>query len=261
MKKFLRNCFEAIIGAIKYLYWFCLGFGYRCNIFSIYRVPIIINNFNRLTFPLQLIAFLEKCGLTNIIILDNNSTYPPLLKFYETCAYKVVRERSNHGHLAFWKSGLYNIYKWNYFVYTDSDVVPIAECPANFIVKFKETLDKYKSLDKIGFGIKIDDLSDRFQFKPEVITYEKRYWEKQIAPNLYDAPIDTTFALYKPFSNLIYDQAYTLKCFRFGFPYLIKHLPWYMDTIKMTEEDIYYINTSNLSSSLSQQMRGEQKIY
>ena len=42
------------------------------------QIPIIINSFNRLTTLKQLISSLEQRGLTNIYILDNNSTYPPL---------------------------------------------------------------------------------------------------------------------------------------------------------------------------------------
>ncbi|MEK6782638.1 MAG: glycosyltransferase family 2 protein [Bacteroidota bacterium] len=261
MNIFLKNGINLIFGVAKYLYWYFLNIGYRWKIFSIYRVPVVINNFNRLTYPLKLIAFLEKCGLTNIMILDNSSTYPPLLKYYETCTHPVIREPHNYGHLAFWKSGLYNRYKWNYFVYTDSDVVPIEECPINFIEYFKEILDKNHRLDKIGFGIKVDDLPDSFSLKNSVIDYEKRYWQKEVSPNIYDAPIDTTFALYKPLSALKGGQAYTLSAFRAGFPYVVRHLPWYIDSENLSEEEWYYIKTCNESSSIGQHQSGTGKVY
>lgn len=41
------------------------------------NIPIIINNFNRLTCLQRLIASLEVRGYHNIYIIDNNSTYPP----------------------------------------------------------------------------------------------------------------------------------------------------------------------------------------
>ena len=246
---------------LRFTYWFFLEFGYRLRILSVYKIPIIINNFNRLTYPLQLITFLERCGLNNIIILDNNSTYLPLLKFYETCKYKVIRESHNYGHLAFWKSGLYNRYKWNYFVYTDSDVVPADECPTNFIVHFKTMLNRDYGLDKIGFGIKIDDLPDSFSMKKRIVDYEIRYWQNEVMPNIYKAPIDTTFALYKPLSNLKGGQAYTLSALRTGFPYLIRHLPWYIDSENLSEEEQYYVKTCNDSSSIGQHQKGQGKIY
>jgi hypothetical protein len=246
---------------LKIIYWLFLDLGYKLGILSIYKIPIVINNFNRLTYPLQLITFLERCGLKNIIILDNNSTYPPLLKYYESCTYKVIREPHNYGHLAFWKSGLYYRHRWNYFVYTDPDVVPVEECPTDFIEHFKLILDENNGLDKIGFGIKIDDLPDSFLLKKGVIEYEKRYWAKEVKPNLYDAPIDTTFALYKPFSKLKLGEVYTLPAFRMGFPYLIRHLPWYTDSKNLSGEEEYYLKTSNDSSSISQHQIGQGKIY
>ena len=246
---------------VKYPYWILVNLCYSVKIKSVYNIPVIINNYNRLSMPLQLLAFLEKCGFKNIIILDNNSTYPPLLDYYKTCKHKVIRNNQNLGHLALWKAGLYHQYKWDYFVYTDSDVVPIDECPLNFISKFKEKLSKYTELDKIGFGIKIDDLPSYFTLKDSVVKYEQAYWSKEVEPGLYDAKLDTTFALYKPLSNMKFDEVYTLKSFRFGHPYLIKHLPWYIDASNLTDEDANYINTSNISSSFSQQLKGLRTIY
>ena len=245
----------------KFIYWNILRLGYKFKILSIYNIPIIINNFNRLTHPLQLIEFLENCGFTNIVMLDNNSTYPPLLKFYNQTKHKIIRMGFNFGHLALWKSNLYKNYKWNYFVYTDSDVVPIDECPKNFIDYFRKVLDQHYQLDKIGFGIKIDDLPNSFSLKERVVAYERRYWEKEFAPTLYQASIDTTFALYKPLSNLKNDQIYTLFAVRTGFPYLLRHLPWYADSKNLTEEEQYYIQTCNNSSSLGKHQGGEENVY
>ncbi len=238
-----------------------LNMAYKLKFLSVYEIPIVINNFNRLKFPLELIGFLENCGFTNIIILDNNSSYPPLLKFYETCKYKVIRQKQNLGHLAFWKSGLYDQYKWNYFVYTDSDVVPVPECPKGFIEYFKFILSSNYRLDKIGFGIKIDDLPDSFSLKNKIIEYEKHYWERAVMPNLYEAPIDTTFALYKPLSKLERGESYTLAAWRTGSPYLIRHLPWYLDSGDLSDEEKYYIQTCNNSSSMGQQMMGHRTVY
>ena len=47
------------------------------------KIPIIINNFNRLTYLKDLIFFLEKNGYVNIVVIDNASTYPPLLEYYK----------------------------------------------------------------------------------------------------------------------------------------------------------------------------------
>lgn len=260
----MKRIFRPVWGAIKSLkltYWWIVSLGYKLRLLDFYGIPVIINNFNRLTFPAQLIEFLKKCGLTNIIILDNHSTYPPLLEYYEKGECQVIREPINHGHLALWKSGHYHKYKWNYFFYTDSDVVPVEECPKDFVEYMKSVLDNDYTLDKVGFGIKIDDLPDSFSLKEKVMNYERRYWQKEVKPGLFEAPIDTTFTLYRPFSNIRNGEIYTLKALRTGAPYLIRHLPWYMDSEKLTDEEKYYQETCNSSSSLGKQQKGLGEIY
>ena len=42
-------------------------------------IPIIINNYNRLEMLTKLIHGLENKGYHNLYIIDNQSTYPPLL--------------------------------------------------------------------------------------------------------------------------------------------------------------------------------------
>jgi glycosyltransferase involved in cell wall biosynthesis len=253
MKEGIRSSLEWMNRGIRSLYWSVLNLGYRARLLSPYRIPVIINNFNRLGYLRELIHSLEACGLTRIIIIDNCSTYPPLLEFYERCNHRVIRLRENYGHLSLWKSGLYHRYKWNYFIYTDPDLIPIAECPKDFIVYFKQLLDRHHELDKIGFGLRIDDLPDTFSLKEKVIAYEKKYWQKKAGDGVYDAPIDTTFALYKPLSGLKRGEVYTLKAWRSDFPYLASHLPWYVDSGQPSAEDQYYMQTCNASSSMGKQ--------
>jgi len=246
---------------LRFPYWWLLDLGYRSGLYKISGVPVIINSFNRLDCLLKLIAFLEKCGLRNILILDNNSSYPPLLTYFSSCPYPVVRLRENLGHLAFWHSGLYRKYRWNYFVYTDPDVVPIDECPGDFMAHFRSILLLNPHIDKVGFGIKIDDLPDSFHLKERVIRYEQRYWEKEVLPNIFEAPIDTTFALYRPLSSLKGGHSFTMGALRCGFPYLARHRSWYIDSQKLSDEDSYYAKTSNASSSLGEHQRGSGAIY
>ena len=61
------------------------------------QIPIIINSFNRLSTLKLLIASLEERGWTNIHILDNCSTYPPLLEWFKTIPYEVIHLPGNLG--------------------------------------------------------------------------------------------------------------------------------------------------------------------
>lgn len=201
------------------------------------EIPVIINNRNRLTTLKQLIEWLEKIGMKNIYIIDNDSTYPPLLNYYKSCPHKVFLLNQNVGHLALWKTDIFNQFKSNYYIYTDSDVLPIEECPNDVIAYFLNTLTKYSAIEKIGFGLKIDDLPDHYAAKAKVIDWENKFWKKEVAPGIFDAAIDTTFALYCPYTN---GAQWVSNAYRTGGKYIARHLPWYENTSAPTPEDQYY---------------------
>lgn len=210
------------------------------------RIPIIINNFNRLDYPLRLIESLTRRGYTNIWIIDNHSTYPPLLKWYEECPYNVIRLKENVGYLAFIETEIHRMFADRYYVYTDPDVVPSEECPDDFLEYFYKLLQRYPEAVKVGFGLKIDDLPDCFANKKHVIDWESRFWTKPLAPDVYDADIDTTFALHRP--NAPIGAGGRGLRIRTGGVYTARHLPWYVDTVAPSEEELYYQNTCKTSS-------------
>ena len=205
-------------------------------------IPIFINNYNRLTTLKKLIDALEKRGYKEIHILDNQSTYKPLLDFYKKTPYKVHFLKKNYGEKAFWKSGLWLKYMGGHYVYTDSDVVPVEECPEDFLEYFYNLLTKYPYVHKIGFSLKIDDLPQTFKNKRKVIDWEKKFFENSIQKNVFLAPIDTTFALYRPFSKRGNRDGKT-PMLRTGFPYQARHLPWYINSNQLNEEEKFYINS------------------
>lgn len=203
------------------------------------EIPVIINNFNRYTMLVKLIEALEKRNYTNIYIIDNNSTYPPLLEYYKECPYKIFRLDKNLGFKALWKSKISKQLCNDYYIYTDSDVVPIEECPDNFIDKMFTLFKKYKYAYKIGLSLRIDNLPDHYKFKQKVIDAEKMDHLTKNEDDLYRRATDTTFALYRPrvkLSRSRYAEAY-----RTSHPYQAEHLPWYMNSDNLPEEELYYI--------------------
>jgi glycosyltransferase involved in cell wall biosynthesis len=242
---------------LKFLYYRAVAaFSYFFELFQptqitdYKKIPIIINNFNRLNSMKELIDSLEKRGYTNIYIIDNLSTYPPLLDYYKTCKYTVFRLEQNIGMTALWKSGIYKKFKNDFFVYTDSDIVPIEECPDDFLLFFLETLKKYKLARKVGFSLKIDDLPDCYAMKEEVIYWEHQFFEQKRDEYLYLAPIDTTFALYRPRGQRKHAN-YHIEMYRTAFPYMARHVPWYIDSENPDEENRYYISQTLIKTSWS----------
>ena len=209
------------------------------------QIPVIINNFNRVESLKLLIAALEKRGYTNIYIIDNLSTYPPLIEYYNSCPYTVFRLDRNIGINAFWISGIHKKFRGEFFVYTDSDVVPVEECPDDFMEIFLNVLKKHPLARKVGFSLKIDDLPDHYLMKEKVINWEKRFFEKRIDDLLYWAPIDTTFALYRPRGRRRPANFYA-ETYRTAYPYMARHLPWYIDSLNPDEENRYYMEQSRV---------------
>jgi hypothetical protein len=143
-------------------------------------IPIFIISFNRLTYLKILIEDLERLGLHNIKIIDNGSTYPPLMQYYDTIPYDVIRLKNNLGHLAFWKDNRFKKYRDNFYVVTDPDVKFIDDCPNDIMSRLFECLSKYPYVNKVGPSLKIDDIPENGVFgdKP-------RQWEAHFGRTSY----------------------------------------------------------------------------
>ncbi len=212
---------------------------------DIKKIPIIINNYNRLSYLQKQIAWLESIGMTNIYILDNNSSYQDLINYYKKIKYPVFRLDQNIGFLALWKTVVFQLFKNEYYIYTDSDILPVEDCPKDVIEYFYGLLNKYTFIDKVGFALKIDDFHPEHSLSDLVIKWEKKYWNTEIEENVFVAPIDTTFALYKPGAK----GGSELSALRTGGEYVARHLTWYIDIGNLSDEDRNYIKTANKSSS------------
>lgn len=210
------------------------------------EIPIFIISYNRLNYLKQLISRLEKDEYTNLIIIDNASTDKPLLEFLHSLSHKVHFLDKNYGHLVLWKSKLFDdIINNNYYVVTDPDILPIDECPSDYVKHFYDIIQCHPEYTKVGFSLKIDDLPEIFRNKYDVIRWESFFYENRLSedPLMYEADIDTTFALYKPGH-----PADFLKAIRTGYPYTARHLAWYIDSRMLPTEDKIYFESANLNS-------------
>lgn len=112
-----------------------------------------------------------------------------------------------------------------------------------------EVLKNNPLVQKVGFALKIDDLPDYFDKKQEVIRWESKFYDIEIEKNLFEAPIDTTFALHRPFARISTEGRY--KMIRTGFPYIAKHLPWYNDSKNLCDEEKFYENNVEIGTHWS----------
>ncbi len=244
----LKNTFRPLYHALKNRYKKAVRYFVenRYNESNYKQIPIIINNFNRLSYTQLLIERLEKWGYTNLYILDNNSTYPPLLEFYSHTKHKVIRLNENKGYMALWKSQVYKQFKFGYYVYTDPDVLPLESCGEDFLKEMLLQLKSFPAIEKLGLALSIDDLPEVYALKQKVIEWESTHWNKKINATIYDAVVDTTFALYKPLAK---GNAEECPAYRIAGKYGAQHLPWYENSSLPSEEELYYRNSVTKSSS------------
>ena len=200
------------------------------------HIPILITCRDRLEALRDLVAWLEGAGQERIVFVDNASTFDPLLSYYRNTPHQVIRLEENVGHLAAWEANVLETIGYaGPYVVTDCDIVPAADTPSDALEYFAELLFRYGDVDKVGFGLHIDDLPASYQFRSDVIDWESQFWEHEVEPGVYRANIDTTFALYRA---SVKDPTY--RALRTGPPYVARHIPWYADTEHPTEEDLYY---------------------
>ncbi len=222
-----------------------------CNI-DFYNIPIFIVSYNRLDDIKKILARLEHDGYKNIQIIDNASTDSNLLEYLKQLPYKVHFMDQNYGPYVLFKSHMFdNVISSSYYVLTDPDIIPVDDCPGNYVEHFYNILNEHPDKLKVGFSLKIDDLPDSYLYKYDILRFESFYWERQIASNnyvAYDAALDTTFALYRP--GLITDRNVFYSGIRTGYPYTARHLGWYVDEGDMTAtQKAYYLTQNNGSTA------------
>jgi hypothetical protein len=198
-------------------------------------IPVFVISRDRLSPLAELVAWLERAGCGEIYLVDNDSVYEPLLEYYERTPHTVLRLGRNAGKLALWEApGVFDRTRGRPFVYTDPDVIPDEGCPLDALDRFATLLRRYPAVKKVGFGLRIDDLPDRYRHRAAVIAWERRMWEWPVERDAYYAPIDTTFALYPA------GGAWGREAIRTGPPYVARHATWYADLDAPTEEEAFY---------------------
>lgn len=195
-------------------------------------IPLYIINFNRLEYVKQLLAYVEKLRDVEPIIIDNQSTYPPLLEWYEQCPVDIVHMDHNDGPRAAW-SGCVDLQRSKYFAVTDPDI-DLSGVPKDVMDLLQDGLE-HEDVEKCGVSLRIDDLPDT-TMGIRARTHEAGFWVDRRDEWFFNAEIDTTFALYRSSRpGFVYGPA-----LRTDWPYIARHLPWYITEETATDEDRYY---------------------
>jgi GT2 family glycosyltransferase len=206
--------------------------------------PIFINCRDRLDPLKELLLWLNEEDCPNIILIDNNSSNPKLLELYKQSDYETINLNANDGHISLWNRNVIDlIAKEQRFIYTDPDIVPNPGSHGA-LIKFNQLLDKYPDVNKVGFGLSLDEIPDTYHLKQDVIKWEKKFWEDEVEPEVFRAPIDTTFALYRASTPYLHEPA-----LRTGGKFTAKHEPWYTNSNNPSDDLLYYLERADRASN------------
>ena len=211
--------------------------------------PIIIPSFNNPTYLTRMIAQLTALRCSNIYVFDNASTFPKMLDCLdklEHAGITIIRSRKNIGPKFFLNRHFYASLP-DIFILTDPDLLLNTEMPENFMHKLYEVSERHK-VGKVGFAL---DISDIKHFRQELFRidgrdfkiweWEKQFWQREIGlldqvDSIYDADIDTTFALY---NKRYFDPKKCRVALRVAGRFTCKHLPWY-ETHGIPEDELSF---------------------
>lgn len=200
------------------------------------RYAFVIN-YNRLTYTRQMADYLSTVnGIDRLLIVDNDSDYPPLLKYYETTRHEVLVLKENMGSSAVWHSGVLDYYEIHgNFIVTDPDI-DATSLPKDWVNELQIGLDRYPDILKAGIGLRIDDLPDT-PLAEKARAWEKPHWAYPLDnERFFRASTSTTLCLCR-------NRTHDYPSVRTGPPYVAKHLPWYYackDDIP--EDELYYMD-------------------
>ena len=193
-------------------------------------MKIVFNNRNYLTWPKALIELFDRQG-HEVIMIDNASTYPPLLEWYTKVGFTVVRLKENLGAYALWRCGFIHKLGREPFVYSDSDY-DLSMLPLDWPEVLLEGLDRFPHISKAGLSW------DELTVPPENPAYiqddmpEKRtgVWGNILPGEWYNFPCDTSFAVYRGGTGFKIDGVRKFK------PYTGVHLPFHIVLEKSKHE-------------------------
>ena len=220
-------------------------------------VPIYIPTFNNPTYTRNFLNQVDGLNFSQIIILDNKSTYQPMIDLLAQIdsKYEVIRLEENYGPHYILRNPEY--YKTLPDIFSLSD--PDVEFPKNISGNFQEEMIKigikYR-FGKVGFAIEVPSENEFLELVVNLDgklrnmhEWEQQFWQNEIDKTtsgdpIFQTTLDTQFAIYnKEFFNP--EERY--KALRIGGKYTSKHLGFYKESIVPKEESDFYRSVSKFA--------------
>ncbi len=207
-------------------------------------IPIYINARNLLSTLEPMVEYLLKIPNAMPIIVDNASTYEPLIEYYEKrCPVRVIRSAVNGGKFG-WIPYLldHQALGFKKYVVTDSDL-NLEGIPLDVLDVLSRGLDEHPDALKVGLSLDLTSIPDAYHKSRDVKVWERQFWRKQEG-QFWHAGIDTTFAMRRAADPI--DRGTVERHLRADRPYTAIHWPWQWspEVIQSNPEVQYYIKTA-----------------
>jgi hypothetical protein len=233
------------------------------------KIPVFIISFNRLTCLQRLVAWLDTAELAEPIIIDNGSTYGPLLEWLDRMGHtiRIHRFKSNYGPYRVWEERLFEpvtTSRQPFYAVTDPDVVPIPECPRDALPRLVDTWNDVPH-PKIGLSLRIETIPDTLPSAGAIRAWETTLQCQERArpspgpgaaalPRRYDSLLDTTFQLNH---RQVLPPSFGSTAIRLAHPYQADHLGWHLDPLHLSDEDRFYWETASVRASTIQSLKDQ----
>jgi len=208
-------------------------------------IPVVINSFNQFTYLKNIIEKFINNGFCNIYVVDQGSSYPPLVeylslvnaKFPQVCP---IYLHKNNGSRWFLEQSLHDMFASECVIFTDPDMIfdVLAE---DFISRLLHLSHKYQ-IAKVGPAlalVNVNDSSIEFDGKRySVREWESQFWANPIEDGVYSAGIDTTMCLFikKYYSPNLFYKALRVA----GDGFEVQHAPWMLNDRMPHDEREFY---------------------
>jgi hypothetical protein len=213
------------------------------------NMPAVIIGYNQVTYIRNMVNQLKN-HTSDIIVIDNNSSFQPLLDYYrDEFEYTLLKMNDNHGYLVY-KNDWVQKLVGDMYILTDPDLLFNYKLPNRFIDDFIGISNYFKA-GRVGFALSIDSdeiRTDALFYGHSIKEWESQFWTQKLyyppSPQmeLNSAPIDTTFCLI----NKKYGDHSPI---RVAGNYTCLHLPWYKNFRALLEEGEYESYTQNNKST------------
>jgi hypothetical protein len=229
-------------------------------------LPVFIISFNRLDCLRKLVAWLETAEQAEPIIIDNASTYPPLLEWLDSMkgAFPIERFTDNRGPYRVWDQRLFERFTSQgqpFYVVTDPDIVPTADCPRDAIPRLVDVWQATRC-PKVGLSLRLDGIPDYLPTCESI-----RSWEASL--QRAEQPIDVAGAsrVVRAHRESMLDTTFQVNHrdllppsggsagIRLAAPYQADHLGWQIDPRNLGDEDRFYWRTASAGASTIQTLK------